>query len=58
MNTQRFRRALGILIVLVSLTILIWGLWPAGHESLTVPVGPHNLQLPTPTSFLALWTVL
>ena len=52
MSFARFRRLIGILILLVSLALLCWGLWPLGHLSQTVPLRPTEMQLPTPGSLL------
>jgi hypothetical protein len=46
----RLKRGIGLLILLCSLVLLTWGLWPLINEtrSLVLPAG--SLQLPTPTS--------
>lgn len=49
---RRLRIALGIVILMISLSLLIWGLLPLCHEVRTQPISPTDLQLPTPTSFL------
>lgn len=53
------RRILGLLILLVSLILLIWGLWPFQTISQSIPLQPVDLQLPMPDSFLPLipWIV-
>lgn len=53
------RRILGLLILLVSLILLIWGLWPFQAISQSIPLQPVDLQLPMPDSFLPLipWIV-
>lgn len=58
MNARRYRRLLGLLILLLSVAMLLWGLWPVGYESLSIPVPPESLQLPTPTSLLTRWLVV
>ena len=58
MNAHRFRRVLGMLILLLSVAMLLWGLWPVGYESLSIPVPPESLQLPTPTTLLLTWLVV
>jgi len=58
MNARRFRRLLGLLILLLSVAMLLWGLWPVGYESLSIPVPPESLQLPTPTTLLLGWLVV
>jgi len=58
MNARRIRRLLGVLILLLSVAMLLWGLWPVGYESLSIPVPPDSLQLPTPTTLLLTWLVV
>ncbi|MEJ2706446.1 MAG: hypothetical protein P8074_02415 [Anaerolineales bacterium] len=43
---------LGILILLISLVILCWGIWPLEELSRSVPIAPTEMQLPTPVGFL------
>ena len=45
---RQVRVILGILIVIISLALLVWGLLPARHEVRTQPISPTELQLPTP----------
>jgi hypothetical protein len=45
------RVVLGLLILIVSIALLIWGLLPARHEIRSQPISPTDLQLPTPASF-------
>jgi hypothetical protein len=47
---RRVRIVLGVIIVIISLVVLIWGLLPARHEVRTQPISPAELQLPTPSS--------
>lgn len=47
---RRFRVALGIVIVILSLALLLWGFLPARREIRTQPISPTELQLPTPIS--------
>lgn len=49
---RRLRIVLGIIILVFSLSLLIWGLLPLRREVRTQPISPTDLQLPTPTSFL------
>jgi hypothetical protein len=60
MDRKRLRRILGILILLISLVILIWGLWPFAVQVRSVPVSPTEMQLPTPAGLLpgAAWAAL
>jgi hypothetical protein len=48
---RRLRIFLGIIILLVSLALLIWGFAPSRREIRTQPISPTDLQLPTPASF-------
>lgn len=50
---RRIRIVLGIIILAVSLTILIWGIKPLEKEIRTQPLDSSELQLPTPISFLS-----
>jgi hypothetical protein len=45
-----FRVALGIVIVILSIALLLWGFLPARREIRTQPILPTELQLPTPVS--------
>lgn len=49
---RRLRIVLGIVVLILSLSLLIWGLLPLRREVRTQPISPTDLQLPTPTSFL------
>lgn len=43
-----FRVLLGLIILALSLTLLIWSLLPATRHSLVLPIPPGDLTLPTP----------
>jgi hypothetical protein len=47
---RQLRIVLGLIIVIVSVALLIWGLLPARREVRTQPISPTELQLPTPAS--------
>lgn len=47
MNTRKVRRFLGILILVISLAILLWGVWPFEELTRTMPIQPADIQLPT-----------
>ena len=51
MNTTKVRRLIGIMILLVSLVLLIWGMWPFGDGVRVVPIFPEDMQLPTPGGY-------
>jgi hypothetical protein len=56
MISPRLRRILGILILLISLALLCWGIWPLEELSRSVPIAPTEMQLPTPVGALnAIW---
>lgn len=48
--SRRLRILVGILILALSLTLLIWGFMPLDRVTRTQPVSPSDLQLPTPIS--------
>jgi hypothetical protein len=50
--TRKLRVFLGLLILLASLTLLAWSLWPVEYETRVQPVEPAQMQLPTPSSFI------
>lgn len=50
--SRKVRIILGLLILLVSLSLLVWGFLPARRETRVQPIPPAELQLPTPASFL------
>lgn len=47
---RRLRIIVGILILTLSLTLLIWGFMPLDRITRTQPVSPSDMQVPTPTS--------
>jgi hypothetical protein len=51
MTLTRTRRILGVLLLLISLALLCWGLWPLARLSQSVPLRPTEMQLPPPGSF-------
>jgi hypothetical protein len=48
---RQLQVVLGMIILILSLALLIWGLMPPRREIRTQPISPTELQLPTPTSF-------
>lgn len=50
--SRNVRIVFGILILAISVSLLIWGFWPARRETRIQPIPPAELQLPTPASFL------
>jgi len=55
MNTTKIRRLIGIMILLVSLVLLIWGMWPFGDGVRVVPIFPEDFRLPTPQGYI--WAI-
>ncbi len=55
MATRKLRRVLGIVILLISLALLIWGFWPLAQASRLIPVPPSEMQLPTPQGLWWAW---
>ncbi len=49
---RRLRVILGIVILVLSIALLIWGFRHTRREIRTQPISPTELQLPTPASFL------
>ncbi|HSK67383.1 MAG TPA: hypothetical protein VK888_10660 [Anaerolineales bacterium] len=49
--SRKARIVLGLLILGISLSLLVWGFWPARRETRVQPIPPAELQLPTPASF-------
>jgi hypothetical protein len=52
MPKTRARRLIGILILLISLALLVWGLWPVETTVRDIIIPSGSLQLPTPQSLL------
>jgi hypothetical protein len=48
---KRLRILLGVLLLLLSCGLLLWGFWPAARERHILPVNPSEMSLPTPSSF-------
>lgn len=48
--SRRVRIVLGVLILIISISLLIWGLAPARRETRIQNISPSEMELPTPTS--------
>ncbi len=48
---RKLRLTLAVLVLILSLAILAWGVWPSIHERRSLSVPPSQLSLPTPASF-------
>lgn len=57
MARRRTRRILGIIILLLSLALLIWGFWPLAQVTRLIPVPQSDMQLPTPQSLWWAWAL-
>jgi hypothetical protein len=52
MSFTRTRRIIGILILLISLALLCWGIWPFGKLTQSIQLSPSDMQLPLPGSLV------
>jgi len=48
---RRLRIALALILLILSLGLLAWGVWPAARERHILPITPSEMTLPTPASF-------
>lgn len=48
----KLRLAIGLVLLVASLALLAWGLWPSARERHTLTVAPTEMSLPTPSSFV------
>lgn len=55
MMSPRLRRILALLLLVISLLILLWGIWPLAQASRAMPIPPGEIRLPDPESLLLLW---
>lgn len=49
--SRRIRILIGLIILAVSISLLIWGFAPSRKEIRVQPINPSELQLPTPETF-------
>lgn len=49
---RKLRIAVGLVVLVLSLALLAWGLWPAARERHTLSVPPAEMTLPTPSSYV------
>jgi hypothetical protein len=52
MPSRRVRRIAGLFLLLISLALLCWGIWPLADRTQILNIPPENLQLPTPQSYI------
>ena len=50
--SRRIRILLGVIILTISISLLIWGFAPARRETRIQNISPSEMELPTPTTFL------
>jgi len=55
--SKKLRLLLAVLLLVVSLSLLVWASLPGVVESRVVPIPPADLQLPEPSAFLYYWVV-
>src|ERR1700690_3837191 len=48
---RKLRLALAFILLILSLGLLAWGVWPAARERHILPISPSEMTLPTPASF-------
>ena len=48
---RQIRIFIGVIIMILSIALLVWGCLPSRREIRTQPIAPAELQLPTPASF-------
>ena len=48
--TRRIRIVIGVILLLISVSLLIWSLAPMRREIRTQPIAPAELQLLAPSS--------
>lgn len=51
MMTRKIRILLGVLILAISISLLVWGFAPARRETRIQNLSPAEMELPTPSSF-------
>lgn len=54
---RKLRLVLAVLLLLLSVSLLIWASLPILTESRVLPILPADLQLPTPGAFIYYWVV-
>lgn len=47
---KKARLVIGLLILGISISLLLWGYLPNRHEVIDRDISPAEMQLPTPTS--------
>ncbi len=48
---RKLRLFIAVIVLVLSLALLAWGLWPAARERHSLSVPPAEMSLPTPASF-------
>ena len=52
--SRKIRILLGVIILAISISLLMWGYAPSWYETRVQPISPSELQLPTPEALLPL----
>ncbi len=48
---RKLRLFIAVIVLVLSLALLAWGLWPSPRERHSLSVPPAEMSLPTPASF-------
>jgi hypothetical protein len=51
MKFRKYRRFLALIILLLSISILLWSLWPLDDAVQSIIISPEDMQMPTPEGF-------
>jgi hypothetical protein len=51
MMSRKIRILLGVVILAISISLLVWGFAPARRETRIQNLSPAEMELPTPSSF-------
>ncbi len=49
---RRLRFLIALIVLLISLSLLTWGVWPSIREQHILNVSPSEMTLPTPSSLV------
>lgn len=49
---RSMRRVVVILVLILSVILLAWGLWPLEEVRVILPISPLEMQLPTPEGYI------
>lgn len=54
---RKLRIVIGIVLLVLSCALLVWGVWPVARVRHILPISPTEMQLPTPSSSLPGWEI-